>query len=119
MGYESRIYIVNRNVLDFWNKENPLIFGEDIASFELCSVPYEFTDIFTKPIDFSLYVDEEETVEDKYGKHCNMARINTVVEALEKFEAEDHYRRYRPVISLLKGFDESEWDDLWVVHYGH
>lgn len=111
--YKSRLIIVNR--VDFGD----YVFAEKIAEFNLCSMPWNHKKIFTTPIDFNIYVNDEATKIDYYGKHCFMADVQTVIEELEWLDKYGHNRRYQPLIGLLKGFDLSEWDDLKIVHYGY
>lgn len=118
MGYESRLYVVNRYKASDWND---YVFAERIAVFNMCCVGWNPDDIFTEPIDFVLmYNDDGNPVyDDMYGKRCHMASVSTVIEAVEKLEEADHYRRFKPLLGFLKSLDESEWDDLRVVHFGY
>ena len=114
MGYESKIIVVERT--EVWNGT---VVGETIAEFNLCVVNCNFADIFTEPIDLNLYMDGNPTMSDCYGRHCCMADVDDVVKALEKMSEEIDYRRFAPVIGLLKGFEQNKWDTLKVVHYGY
>jgi len=120
MGYESRLYVVNRFVASNWNNH---VFAERIAQFDMCSVGWNPDKVFTEPIDFYLFYDNDgngnPVYDDKYGKRCHMASVSTVIEAIEKLEEADHYRRFKPLLGFLKSLDESEWDDLRVVHFGY
>ena len=116
MSYESKMIIVNR--VEF----KTMIAGDVIAEFNLSVLPRKFDHktVFTTPIDFDLFPDgNHATMEDKYGEHCCMANIKEVIAAFEELAAEDDYRRYKPFIALLKGFDEKQWLDIRVVHYGY
>ena len=114
MGYESKLIVVERT--EIWNG---IVVGEAVAEFNLCVVNCNFTDIFTEPIDFNLYIDGNPTMSDCYGKHCCMADVDDVIKALEKMSEEIDYRRFAPAIGLLKGFEQQRWDTLKVVHYGY
>ena len=114
MGYESKLIVVER--AEVWKG---YIIGTEIAEFNLCSVNWNPGDVFSKEIDFDIYVDGESTRDDKYGKTCRMADIDDVVDVLEEMAAKDNYRRFAPAIALLKGFEQQRWDDLKVVHYGY
>lgn len=114
MGYESKIVVVDRS--DIWDG---YIVGETIAVFNLSGVNWNPAEIFTEKIDFDLFVDGECTREDKYGKTCRMADIDDVVKVLESMAEKYNYRRFAPVISLLKGFEQQRWDALKVIHYGY
>lgn len=56
---------------------------------------------------------------DCYGKHIKAASVKEVVEWLEKEILVSDYRRLKPLLSLLKGFNEAEWECLEVLHYGY
>lgn len=120
MGYESRLYVVNRCKASDWGD---YVFAERIAVFNMCCVGWNPDKIFTEPIDFMLGRDNDGNGEpiynDKYGKRCHMASVSTVIKAIEKLEEADHYRRFKPLLGFLKSLDESEWDDLRVVHFGY
>ena len=91
MGYESKLYVVDKHHWK-WSNES---WGEVVASFDLCKVynldfkKYPLTDCY-------IYADDG----------------NTEIR-------EDYYRRYQPCLSLLKGFNPNDWEDLVVLHYGH
>ena len=112
---EHKIIIVDR-ITDGIQSHHGIV----IAEFKL-GILNNFENIFTTPIDFDLYIDGGDTItrEDKYGSHCKMASISTVLRELTKYNAENSYRRLKPCIGLLLGFDEKEWNDLEVVHYGY
>lgn len=114
MGYESKLIIVDRHVWD-----SGYAFAEMIAEFRMCCLPWNHREIFKTPIDFDLYVGCEAVRKDCYGEHCKMAKPEVVVDALEKMAREEDYRRYNPIIQMLKGFDSNQWEDLEVVHYGY
>ena len=117
MGYESRLYVVNR-VENVWTGG---LWGDKLAVFNMSCVGWNPDKIFTEPIDFVLMYDDDgnPVYDDKYGKRCHMASVSTVIEAIERLEETDHYRRFKPLLGFLKSLDESEWDDLRVVHFGY
>lgn len=115
MGYESKLIVVNRDsnsILDY-------VWAEVIAEFKMSCLPWNHRDIFQTPIDFDIYVNGEPTRKDCYGEHCQMAKPDYVADVLEEMAKEENYRRYSPVIGMLRGFDKNEWDDLEVIHYGY
>lgn len=120
MSYESRLIVVERSKYETWCD---YVFAEEIARFDLRSVSWNHKEIFTEPIDFDILSTNGERVEykktDCYGEHCCMADMETVISALEKLDAEEDYRRYKPILGLLKGFNPNEWHELKVVHYGY
>lgn len=116
MGYETKLIVVNRYVFGDY------IWAEIIATFDLCKLPWSFNhhDVFKEPIDFDLYLDEGTVIrEDSYGDLCCMANIDDVIDAINKLAEKENYRRYKPCLELLRGFDQSQWGDLRVVHWGH
>lgn len=143
MGYESRIIIVDRHEFA-GSGEEPYIFAEEIARVELCKMGYStndgmrsFCDIFKTPIDFNLYgmaerweypdkeYPDEHYREDCYGAVCKYATIDEVKTWLENakdgYEPALNYRRAQILYGLLTTLkaNESKFDNLLVVHYGH
>lgn len=113
MGYESKLFIVDKSyaLAEPW--------GEVIASFDLCCVPdidfnkYPATDCY-------IYEGNEKITEDCYGSPLKELTISEAVEEIKTAMAKDRsYRRWKPVLGLLKGFKEDDWDCLRVLHYGH
>ena len=121
MGYESRLIIVDR--ISIKSRKGEYVMAEEIARFNLCCVPWNHGQIFTTPIDFDIQVTDGERVKykktDCYGEHCHMADLDIVIREIERLSSEDSYRRYKPILGLLKGFDPGEWNELKVVHYGY
>ena len=119
MGYESRIYIVNKR--DKFSFEDRSC-GEVIAMINLCKVSdvsnkmreYPETDCF-------IYSDDGNTdiVEDRYGDVMKEIPIDDAIKIIEEAFMYDNYRRYASCIALLKSFDKSQWNNLVVLHYGY
>lgn len=120
MGYGSRLYIVERKELQ-WDGKLIDIYGNEIAQFDMRCVAWNPKHIFTTPIDFPIEYDanDNEVYDDMYGERCGMASVSAVISAIEALEEREHYRRFKPLLSFLKALDESEWDDLRVVHFGY
>lgn len=120
MGYESRLYVVNRRELR-WDGKLLGIYRDMIAKFDMSCVGWNPEHIFTIPIDFPIEYDENdnEVYDDMYGKRCGMASVSAVIAVIEALEEREHYRRFKPLLGFLKALDESEWDDLRVVHFGY
>lgn len=117
MGYESKLYVVDKHDWKFVNEK----WGEVIAMFDLCSVPrlnfssYPATDCYIIADDGNT-----EIKEDRYGDSLKEVPIQDAIEMIEKvIEREEYYRRYKPCLDLLKGFNPNEWENLVVLHYGH
>jgi hypothetical protein len=121
MGYESRLYVVEKSML-LKDSDIGLRFAEVIARFDLSKV-YAVSDIFrTYPkTDSFIYEDNGNTriIDDCYGETLTEIPIKDAIEILENAASKDDYRRYAPIIALLRGFDLNQWGDLVVLHYGY
>ena len=124
MGYESRIIVASRYIFDHSGE----IWFEKLGEMWLSKCGYGFPKIFTTEIESDIYGDgfkenseeEYELTEDCYGDICKYAPIQTVIDWLEKSEAEEHYRRFTPAIAMLKAYAMEKWEgDLVVIHYGY
>lgn len=116
MGYESKLYVVDKHDWK-WCKEK---WGEVIASFDLCCVSINFAQY--PATDCYIIADDGNTrvIEDNYGSPLREIPINELIEIIEDaIEKTDYYRRYQPCLSLLKGFNLNDWENLVVLHYGH
>lgn len=121
MGYESRVFIVNRNEIKHGNGKG-YICAEKIADIKMASMCNGFTDLFDEKIDYELYIDngDEATQTDKYGEVMTYTDCKTVIDYLEKLIADgEDYRRLTMLLGLLKGINEEQWNDIQVVHYGY
>ena len=127
MGYESRIFVVSKSEMP-----NPLVgegsvWAELIAMYNMSCVDWSLYDAIIangKPTNCYFYNGFETDVrEDKYGKPLTEIPLHTFVESLEEITAKSDYRRYLPLLSMLKTFDErneSEWNnELVILHYGY
>ena len=116
MGYESKLYVVDKHDWKWCDEK----WGEVIASFDLCCVSINFTQY--PATDCYIIADDGNTkiTEDRYGDPLKEVPIQDVVEMIEKvIETGDYYRRYKPCLDLLKGFNIKNWENLGVLHYGH
>ena len=117
MGYESKLYVVDKHHWK-WSNES---WGEVVALFDLCKV-YNLDFKKYPPTDCYIYADDGNTEirEDKYGDPLREIPIKDAIQMIEEaIEKENYYRRYQPCLSLLKGFNPNDWEDLVVLHYGH
>ena len=116
MGYESKLYVVDKH--DWKGCDGK--WGEIIASFDLCCVPINFAQY---PVtDCYIIADDGNTriTEDKYGSPLREIPVKDMIDMIEKeIKADKDYRRYQPCLNLLKGFDLNRWENLIVLHYGH
>lgn len=131
MGYESRIIVARKCTCKMKNEAGEVyddFFTVKLADMWLSRMPRDFVSIFTNPVTWKIYGDgfeinsesEYDMTEDCYGAICQYADVQTVVDYLEKAEAEEHYRRFTPAIAMLKAYAAEDWDDpLIVIHYGY
>ena len=122
MGYESRLYIVDKTKLTEVINGKEMKWGQVISVFNLCKVyavsekmrEYPQTDVF-------IYADDGNTIilEDSYGDTLKEIPIYEAIKIIEAAASKDKYRRYAPCIHMLKGFELSEWHNLVVLHYGY
>ena len=121
MGYESRIYIIEKtNVRDEGRR-----WGCDIARFDLGKV-YSLSDLLRdKPAtDCYVYADDRDTriVEDMYGEPLTEVSIPEAIKAIETaIERGEECRGFPPLLATLKALDEQKdrWRELAVLHYGY
>ena len=121
MGYESRVFVVNRSELENKSGET-YVYAEKIADVKMSCMGSGFTGLFDKKIGYKLYVDngDEATQTDKYGNTMTYTDCKTVITYLENLIADgENYRRLTMLLGLLKGIDETQWDDIQIVHYGY
>ena len=142
MGYESKIIIVDRRENECPNG-NKWVHGSEIVRFDMSKMGYEkypvynyddrraFRDLFTIPVDFDLYVNQESKDEvpppefyreDCYGEICKYTTdIDAVIAWLRQSEAHDHYRRAALLLDFLVSLRQhtEDWTQLAIVHYGY
>ncbi len=121
MGYESRLFIMNRTT---WENTDKTVYhyAQELARINMCVMGYDngFIELFTMPVDFEIYGDNDaDLTTDKYGDHVKYADFDTVIAWLEEIIKTDNYRRLKPLLAYLKAFDKTQWEDLIVVHYGY
>lgn len=121
MGYESRFYVVNKYKSNY--KDEGFYYGEKIAAFNMCKVPRLYDAIKNYPkTDTFIYADDGNThiTEDKYGEPLIEIPINDMIYHLHNvINSDSFYRRYKPFLYMLLGFNLSNWNDLIVLHYGY
>lgn len=125
MGYESTLLVVKplRSL-----HHDGHTYASIVATIDLCVMPHAFQrrvhDRWEKN-DLCVYMDGSDVSEDMYGDPLLAADLDTVITDLRLADAQilvedgERYRRLPPAIALLEGFDQSQWDELLVLHYGH
>lgn len=130
MSYESKVLVINRSEIP-----NLWVSGQELARFDLACMGYDkfngkqFTELFSTPIDFNLYVNHSEVEveedfyrKDCYGTICNFTRdIDEVIAWLEESQKHEPYRRAEMLLNFLKLFkyQVGQFDDICLVHYGY
>lgn len=122
MGYESRLYVVQKFDRSSF-RDDGKCWADVIAVFNLSKV-YSVSDIIrNKYPDTNCYLTEPgqdiEIVEDLYGSPLKEVPISDMINILENAIQKDDYRRFAPCLTLLKGFDVSQWGNIVVLHYGY
>lgn len=120
MGYESRLYVVQKTTSMSYNSS--LRWAEKIAVFDLCKVPavsckmraYKATDAF-------VYADDGNTeiTMDDCGEPLKEIPVSDAIVILEAAAERENYWRYRPCIAFLKAVQEEKQEDVVVLHYGY
>lgn len=119
MGCESRIYVVEKSRLA--PDEDGKRWAEVVAVFNASKFP-GLPEVFKRETDCFLYADDGDTriIEDRYGDELTEAPISDVIKFLEnEVQRGENYRRIKPLLALLKGFDMEQWDNLVCLHYGY
>lgn len=124
MGYESKIYIVEKTKYS-WDEENGMKYARVLAMFDVSKF-YELSDWFrNKPgTKHYFYADDGDTqiIEDRYGDTLKEASVKEVIDRLERIiENGNDYRRIFPLLATLKVFEEqsNHWGNIAVLHYGY
>ena len=119
MGYESRLYIVEKSSTSVFDNEKR--WGEVIAMINMCKMGKDFVTAICNypPTDCYIYNGDEKITEDCYGDPLLEIPVTDMISILEKLAEKEDYRRLKPAIGLLKGFVLREWDNLVVLHYGY
>lgn len=113
MGYESKVYIVDRHSKDY---------ADIIATIKLSTMCNGFTELFTEDIDYKIFAEDgnHDTDTDRYGDHIKSGNKEKIIEYLENLiESGETYSRVKPLLYLLRGFNSDKWKDLQILHYGY
>lgn len=116
MGYESRIYVVEKSLLS--PDDDGKRFAEVLAMFNACKFP-GLPEVFNQKTDCYIFADDGNTriVKDRYGDELTEAPLSDVIKFLEnEVQRGETYRRIKPLLALLKGFDMEQWDNLVCLH---
>lgn len=97
MGYESKLYVIQKSDLI---RENDKYWCEVIATFNLCRVDIDFRKY--PSTDSFFYEGNETIVEDCYGDTLKELTIQEAIAEIENAASKDDYRRWNPILGLLK-----------------
>lgn len=118
MGYDSRVYIVQKSSNDnLYVKER---YAQVIAMVEMGKFP-ALRNAFTRSADCYIFADDGNTMvlTDRYDEPLTEATLEEVMTVLEEAESIEHYRRATALLVLLRSFTSGDWNRLAVLHYGH
>lgn len=123
MGYESKLYVVEKSNGMFINEE--MRYCHVIAMFDLCKF-YPLSMLLKEypTTECYFYADDGNTkvLEDMYGDPLKEIPIEDVIKILEgELEGGSNYRRIYPTLAALKTLNEHkhQWNELTVLHYGY
>lgn len=129
MGYESRLFVVNKTdmELDAYMGSDLALkvkyrWAERLATFNMCCLGNECYPLWSGEATDCTFCDEggnEYITKDRYGKPLTENTVKDTIDVLTKAYKAYPYRRLLPVIAYLKFIDESEWDNVVVLHYGY
>lgn len=122
MGYESRLFIMNRN--ECKRKSGKIwVYAEKLAVIDMSCMGHNngWKELFTEEIDYKIFTDgENEEDTDDYGEHLKSGKIENIIRWLEEqIDNGNNYRRLKPLLGFLKEFNAERWDELQIVHYGY
>lgn len=127
MGYETRLYIVEKsNSPSIYDQNKGKVWGDVIAMFDLRKC-YPLSDRLRNcpPTNCFIFFDGSDTeiVEDCYGEPLKETTIEHVLQILNNIMEEEGHRRLFPLAAYLNAIQaqkqDGKWGDLAVLHYGY
>lgn len=123
MGYESKLYVVEKSDHRFPDEE--MRYCQVIAIFDLCKF-YPLSSVINHypKTECYFYADDGNTkvLEDMYGDPLREIPIEDVIDILEtELDSNNDYRRIYPTLAALKTLShrKHQWGSLAVLHYGY
>lgn len=129
MGYESKFFAVR----DYQFPEDGLHHSEVIATLDMCKMGYEdeimdFRNLFDTETPFTIRMfeynpetEEEEMMdvhEDKYGETLKyITDKRKGIELIKNVMDKNDYWRFKLLLEFMRMF--ADYDDVYIVHYGH
>lgn len=125
MGYESKLYVVDKLPNHVAVKDNGMQYCSLIAMFDLCKY-YPWSEKVCKYPDTNCYFYGEDgnrqIIEDAYGDTLKEIPLDDAIEILEEgFYRGDSYHRLTPTLAGLQALkdNENQWNELVVLHFGY
>ena len=123
MGYESKLYVVNKWTIENMKDEK----GNDYTSYEILGsingsyLDIDFEKLFLKKFDGELYdfVCSDYIKEDKYNRPLTYDTLDNVLNWVIGKKEIEHYRRYDLIYGMLNAINPKDWDEIIIVHYGY
>ncbi len=122
MGYESKLYIVEKSGII---NQDDKTYASVIATYDLCKCP-EIRDAFNdaEVTDSYIYRDDGNTriIVDSYDDELTELSIDSVIAVIEgDISKGENYRRYFPLLAMLRVFKDNakQWPNIAVLHFGH
>ena len=104
-----------------YSKDTNLDFLKGIRSKHL-GVPDETGDLFgvgNSYIHVDIWEGSDRVTEDLYGDPLPAIPLDHVLAAINKEMENSDYRRFELAKNILEAFNNSKWDRIYVVPYGH
>ena len=101
------------------HEHEPKRWSEVIAIYNMCCFG-GFHGLFNNETDCYVYetFNDKKVLKDLYNKPLYEETIENVINFLENHKEKESYRRVKPLLGLLKGFEKTKWVDLAVLHFG-
>ena len=124
MGYESKLYIVEKG---YPNREGGKRYASIIGMLDMCKFYDLAAFMCSAPeTDCYIYADDGNTqiLEDRYGAPLTEASVKDVINVLAKaLKSGNDYRRIKPALMFLKciqyQIEHGMWREVVVLHFGH
>lgn len=125
MGYESKLYIVDKLPEHVAIKDNGMQYCDLIAMVDLCKY-YKWSEKAIRYPKTNCYFYSEDgnkqIIEDGYGEPLKEIPLDDAIDILgEEFYGGDNYRRLGPALTLLQSlkYNENQWNEIVILHYGY
>ncbi len=120
MGYEVKYHIIEKKTE--LKGIHGKYYSQDIAVFDLCKADNVTYKTKKYPITNSYIYDTDgntELIYDEYGDELHEIPLLDMIQIIEDAMKDDEYRRFKPFLNLLKSFNNSDWHNVVILHYGY